>query len=328
MSSTMQDAGLLQQATPPATKTPRVRSRSSSVASASAINAPLGISGVSRRPMDELSAFLEQHGYKIIRGTYIGSGNNATLSFIKASYLGQPVYIDLDRDFASVSPLEKDLSVVEILPGEESELYNNEWAERCTSVDCGTMVECADGFCAIKRNPVNGFVHRTSYVLTTKPTQRVVQSTEDIFAYPVVAISEIMTNPASVAASIKRHTIRLRAKAMKQYVDLRNETIAMVDTLANIHHRLDHTLSKAQDTIEDQYIDVWSAIDGRRGEDTSTLVRQFEVIEAERETLYRDVSFLNQINEDLENVITQLAAMNRDIVKRVVNYPALGLEDD
>lgn len=277
----------------------------------------------SRKTIDELKEFLYSKGYKISQGTYIGSGDNAVLSFVKASYMGYPVYIHLDRDFSSISPVEKDLSVIEILPGEVSSPRENDLAERCTSVDCSTMVECVGKFCSIRRNPSDGFIQKTDYVMTTKTTQRHIRGTEDIFAYPAVNISEIMANNNAVVINIRRHSTRLRNKSRKQYVDMRIESLYIMNALKSMHKKLDDLLNHAQHHVEDEYDDAEAVLDGikypsnaNNQEVVEEMIANFNAVNEERALLYRDLTFLNVTNDELTQVLEQFASLYVDISRR------------
>lgn len=286
-----------------------------------------------RKTIDELKEFLHSKGYKMSQGTYIGSGDNAVLSFVKASYMGYPVYIHLDRDFSSISPVEKDLSVVQILPGEVSSPRENDLAERCTSVDCSTMVECVGKFCSIRRNPSDGFIQKTDYVMTTKTTERHIRGTDDIFAYPGVNISEIMANNNAVVINIRRHSTRLRNKSRKQYVDMRLESLYIIDALKSMHKKLDDLLNHAQHHVEDEYDDAEAALDGMRHPSNvnnhqvvEEMIENFDAVNEERALLYRDLTFLNITNDELTQVLEQFASLYVDISRRTNQHEKI-LED-
>ena len=280
----------------------------------------------------ELETVLNEHGYRVVRSINIGSGSNAVLSYVKALYMGQPLYIDLDREYANISPSPRDLSVIEVIGGDTEYLHDNDWAERCTSIDCGTMFECSGRLCSIKRSSTNAEVQRADYVLTSKPQQRTLRE-EDAglgVGYPVVRISEILANPKAVRHILSRHLARLRHQTMKKFAILQIETRETISMLSMVGNKLDMALEKAQDTVEDMYIARHDILDGLRypplpqhAEEADNLVRSFEHINEERENLYRDMAFLQTTNDTLVGVIEQLDAVYKDLRDKIERYKTL-----
>lgn len=286
------------------------------------------------RTIESLQAILGAYGYKVLRGINIGTGERATLAFLKASYKGEVVYIDLDKDYVDLVPSKADLSVTEVISGDSAYLDSNIWAEKCTSIDCDTMFECVDGLCSIKRADDNMLVKKTSYVLTSKPQARVV--TEDELSltsgHPIVRISEIESNAAAVANIIARHSMRLRHQTMLKYDKLLIEFDEIVHHFSNESTKLSSVVGKARDSIEDAYVDAHNDVVDHvpvypptpdNAAAASLYVSRLEAINEERESLYKDAAYIDDVIQAVHDVVISLIEMRGDFKSKLSRYDAM-----
>ena len=70
-------------------------------------------------------------------------------------------------------PSEKDLSIKRVTSMKKIPINDDERAERCTSVDgCGTVYECNEGFCTLRRNDETFEVEEQDFI--SRPREKIV----------------------------------------------------------------------------------------------------------------------------------------------------------
>ena len=267
---------------------------------------------------NDLRHFLKEKGYICTRGIYVGHG---TLAYIKAHILGNKIYIDLDTMYSNIKPSESDLSIKKVVRVASQDIDNSN--DYCTSLDvCGVAYACNEGFCTLRRNEKTFELEEEDFYMTTAREERTAFTKDPASAYPIVKISEIMTNNIEVIKNIQSASNRLRIHADKVYFERKMALKAQIQSLNLLTARLDNVLDRGYSTVVSLRVKNFDILD-RKNIMIPPLPQELEQYEAHMKSLdecaslhdllISDTSILQDWSESLQMLNEELQELCNNV---------------
>lgn len=217
--------------------------------------------------LDENSVdyMLEEKGFTPMSRVLLrGPDGKTTASHIKVNVNGLMAYVELDGDDGFVMRRNGDPLLV----------YNSDSAIVPLSVErsvyecvgdlgCGAVFECEDGICTLSRSDTSQIPRRVVMTIADRSTNRIAKSSDDIIAYPVVRLSEVMCDAVAAERTIREATCRIRNAAFDKMAKDIKETDEVMTKLHCTYEHFQKNFLKAWTVLRDQICELEKARNSR-----------------------------------------------------------------
>jgi hypothetical protein len=270
---------------------------------------------------EDLRSLLDKKGYTILRGISIGNDEGSTISYVVATILGNIVYIDLDTKYTNLQPRSKDLAIKRVIQNSQDEVEDEITASKCATLgSCGTVYECNDGFCTLQRDVATMGIQKSHFSVVSKRTSQNVQDLDDTYpAYPMVKLSEILTDNFEVIKIIERETNRLDAEAVKVAIERRMKLRLAISRLSRAMDPFEKLMNGAQTNVLSALAAAhrtrvtlkFPPLESQKEQYAQVL---HKVMECRRkfESLIRQSRILDEITRDLDEVYQEIASIFKE----------------
>lgn len=184
---------------------------------------------------DNIDVLLVTKGYVRIDTIMLNDAGREVVQYIKAiNPMGDIVFIEMDRSGA-LSVQMADRTVVRVSQGSSIPTSVRVSAETCAgSAACGVAFQCADGVCVLQRDQT-GQLYEGNFIITESPSNKRILPVGSPVAFPVIKLTEILTDPEGTILRVRQATANIQASARTNSL---KELDALVGSTKNLDDRI------------------------------------------------------------------------------------------